>query len=101
MTKEEVEVAEPKKDAADQQDSDSDDEPSHSFDLKFITKLSGFAFILFVMLNTDVFIERVLGRMHTSLVDGRSPTMSGVFVQGLIFSVTLIGIAYAVAMEKL
>jgi hypothetical protein len=85
-------------------DSESDDEvskPPREFDLGFMAKLSFFTFIIFLMLSSDVFVERVMGHMSQCLVDGRNPSKLGILTQGLVLMASVIVMAYAITKEKI
>ena len=47
-------------------------------------------FILFILVSSDVFIDRVLSSSDNAYVEGRSCTVKGTIVQGLIISLGFI-----------
>lgn len=53
-------------------------------------KTSVFVFILFILLSSDVFIDRILSTSDNSYAEGRNCTTKGTIVQGLILSIGFI-----------
>lgn len=49
-------------------------------------KMSILVFILFIIITSDVFVEKVMGN-DKNLIDGRNVSTRGVFIQGLIMSI--------------
>ena len=86
----------------DDSDSDSDNEetistktndfPSMFRDLFSAVpwKLALIQFILFIILMSSQFSERVLSHMNSSWVDGATPTNTGTVVLGLFLTISLI-----------
>lgn len=60
-------------------------------------KLSIFLFLLFILVSSDVFVDKVLSTFN-GLTSGDQPTGSGVVVQGVIMSLSYILIN--ILMEK-
>jgi hypothetical protein len=52
-------------------------------------KISAFLFVLFVLINSDVFIDKILST-NSSYVEGRYATSSGVVIQGIVLTVCYI-----------
>ena len=47
-------------------------------------KISLFLFLTFIVINSDVFIDRVLSNKDETYASGRHPTGNGIVVQGVI-----------------
>jgi hypothetical protein len=48
-------------------------------------KLIVFVFLIFIFINTDMFIDKVLGTMFSDAVDtGRTPNTKGTMIQSLV-----------------
>jgi hypothetical protein len=54
-------------------------------------KITGFIFLLFVLLCTDVFVQRVLPSFGPTFVNGAYPSASGVLVQAALLSMGYVG----------
>lgn len=52
-------------------------------------KLFIFVFLLFVLISSDIFIDKILGKFNNA-VDHRVATSKGVFIQGLFCAVFVI-----------
>ena len=52
-----------------------------------IFKIALFIFILFIVINSDVFIDKILSSDDNTFAEGRHATAKGTFVQGLIISI--------------
>ena len=50
-------------------------------------KTSIFLLILFILLHSDVFVDRILASPDNSYVEGREVTTKGMLVQGILLSV--------------
>lgn len=50
-------------------------------------KISVLIFILFIIINSDVFIDRILSDKAGTYVEGRHPTGKGTVIQGMLLSV--------------
>lgn len=88
--------------ADDDNDGDqSDAEPKESFKLGHTAKLAGFTFLTFILLSSDVFISRVMGRSGADLVAGQYPTKKGIAVQGLLLAMGVIVFEFLICKEKL
>jgi hypothetical protein len=99
-----------RKDEDSDSDSESDDDAeddrrdaraSKGFDFVSSGKLAFYAFLVFVVLMSDVFIERVLAGSGIGLVEGRNPTKKGIVVQGVLLSLGLIALDFLISKEKL
>jgi hypothetical protein len=89
-------------DVADDEGYESEDaEPKVEFRLGHTTKLAGFIFLMFILLSSDVFISRVMGRSGVDLVAGQYPTKKGIMVQGLLLSMAVIVFEFLICKEKL
>ena len=53
-------------------------------------KLAAFIFIMFIFLNSDVFIERVLSNKDETYVEGRQVNTKGTIIQALLLSISFI-----------
>lgn len=53
-------------------------------------KTSMFIFIIFIILHSDVFVDRVLATSDNSYVEGREVTTKGILVQGILMSISFI-----------
>jgi hypothetical protein len=96
-----------------EEDSDSDDEaeqteneaedaePKTEFKLGHTVKLAGFMFLTFILLSSDVFITRVLGRSGVDLVSGQYPTKKGIAVQAVLLAMSTIIFEFLICKEKL
>ena len=62
-------------------------------------KVSAWLFILYILINSDVFIERILSDKNNTYADGRHATSAGVMLQGLILAVSYIIINSLVAAD--
>jgi hypothetical protein len=51
-----------------------------------IVKTTVFLFVLFILLHSDVFVDRVLSSSDNSYVEGRSLTTKGTIIQGVLLS---------------
>lgn len=109
-----------KKDAAaicsdDSDSSDSDDENTvdtkqkkvrhnktkHVYDFGKSCKLGCFMFIVFILIMSDVFIERVMSKSKMDLVSGRTPTKKGICVQGILIVIAIILLDFLICKEKI
>lgn len=79
----------------------SDDEPKESFKLGHTAKLAGFTFLTFILLSSDVFISRVMGRSGADLVTGQYPTKKGIAIQGMLLAMGVIIFEFLICKEKL
>jgi hypothetical protein len=100
----------PKKDddSGDESDDDAEDAGSDdsdaqlkTFDLGRSMKLSGFGFVAFILLMSDVFVLRVLGRQNYDLVSGRCPTKKGLVCIGVLLAMSLVVLDFLIVKEKL
>jgi len=55
-------------------------------------KVAIFLFILFIILSSDVFVDRVLATSCSDSVIGRQCTAKGAIIQGVLLSVGYMGI---------
>ncbi len=111
MPKKDVKKTPAADDDADESDRDSDndsdcgdDEPTRtrrSFDFTRAGKLAIFVVLLFFLLMSDVFIERVMGRINPGLIDGRIPTRRGIMVQGVLLAIGFIVFDFLITKEVL
>ena len=62
-------------------------------------KIAIFLFILFILLTSDVFIDRVLSTKDGSYTDGRNVNGKGAVAQGLLLSIGYIAINTLVSCE--
>jgi hypothetical protein len=53
-------------------------------------KTSIFLFILFILISSDVFIDRILSSPDNSYAEGRCCTTKGIVVQGILLSLGFI-----------
>ncbi len=53
-------------------------------------KLAIIQFIIFFLVMTNMFSERILSKMKNSWVDGSTPTTSGTIAIGIMLSISLI-----------
>jgi hypothetical protein len=51
-----------------------------------VFKIASFIFILFILVCSDVFVEKILSSSTNTLAKGRYPTTQGTLVQGVIVS---------------
>jgi hypothetical protein len=72
-----------------------------SFDLIHSAKLGFFVLLLFILLMSDVFIERVMAKVGVGLVDGRIPTTRGIAIQGLLLVIGLIIFDFLITKETI
>ena len=104
-------------------DDDSDDEENHKqnnkkmktknkgnkkkesvkvpFNLGYSCKHGALTFVLFILLMSDVFIERVMGKTKMNLVEGRTPTKKGICVIGLCLVMGMILLGALLSFEKI
>jgi hypothetical protein len=59
-------------------------------------KISAFLFILFLLVSSDVFIDRILSDKDDTYVSGRSVTSKGTMAQSMIVALVYIVIAVLV-----
>ena len=96
----------------DDSDDDSDDEievvttkrktPSKmALDFGNCTKLGIVTFIMFLLIMSDVFIERVLSTTKMGLVVGRIPTKKGICAQGVILVIAMTILHILISNEKI
>lgn len=78
-----------------------DAESKVEFRLGHTAKLAGFTFLIFILLSSDVFISRVMGRSGVDLVAGQYPTKKGIIVQGLLLAIAVIVFEFLICKEKL
>lgn len=64
-------------------------------------KKSIFLFIIFILISSDVFIDRVLTTKDNKYVEGRTCTPNGVFVQGMVLVIGYILIDTLVNMDHI
>lgn len=64
-------------------------------------KLGLMTFVIFVLIMSDVFVERVMGKAKLGLIDGRTPTKKGICAQGLIIVIALIILDFLISHEKI
>lgn len=83
------------------EESGSADGHSEPFKLGHTAKLAGFTFLTFILLSSDVFISRVMGRSGVGLVSGQYPTKKGIMVQGLLLALGVIVFEFLICKEKL
>ena len=62
-------------------------------------KLAVFLFIIFIIINSDVFVDKVLSTKSETFAIGRSITTKGVIAQGAIVSVCYILLSVLVENE--
>lgn len=53
-------------------------------------KVSIFLFILFIFINSDVFIDRVMRGISHKYVEGRHPTTMGIVFQGVVLCIMFV-----------
>ena len=59
-------------------------------------KVSAFMFIMFLLISSDVFIDRCLSDQDDTYVSGRTVTTKGTMAQGLMLSILYIVLAILV-----
>lgn len=57
---------------------------------QFSWKIAGLLFIVYLILNSDIFIENVLGGISQTLHDKNDPTDIGIIVSGLLMVIAYI-----------
>lgn len=85
-------------------DSESDDEPvqiikSTEFNLQKSIKMSMLLSMFFLLLMTDVFVERVLEKMNPSFVNDRKATTPGIVAQAVMLTIAVVLVDYVVSSE--
>lgn len=53
---------------------------------QFSWKIAGLLFIVYLLLNSDIFIENVLGSISSTLHDKNDPTDIGIIVSGILMT---------------
>jgi short subunit fatty acids transporter len=64
-------------------------------------KLSILMFVAFILIMSDVFVERVMAKTKMGLVLGRTPTKKGICAQGVILVLSLIVLDFLISKEKI
>ena len=85
-------------------DSESDDESvqiikSTEFNLQKSIKMSMLLSMFFLLLMTDVFVERVLEKMNPSFVNDRKATTPGIVAQAVMLTIAVVLVDYVVSSE--
>jgi uncharacterized protein YqhQ len=75
--------------------------PMRCFSLSHTCKLSFLTFVMFVLIMSDVFVERVMGKANLGLIQGRIPTKKGICAQGVILVIALIVLDFLISHEKI
>jgi hypothetical protein len=75
--------------------------PSISDNVTHSVKLGVLSFVFYILVMSDVFIERVMSKVSPQLVEGRVPTRKGICVQGVLLIIGIIIIDIMIAGEKL
>ena len=60
---------------------------------QFSYKIAALLFIFYLIINSDIFIENVLGGISSSLHVASDPTDMGVIVQGIFITLAYIGLS--------
>ena len=63
-------------------------------------KMGFLSFVLYILIMSDVFIERVMSKVSPQLVEGRVPTRKGICMQGVLLIIGIIIIDLLIAGEK-
>jgi hypothetical protein len=63
-------------------------------------KMGFLSFVLYILIMSDVFIERVMSKVSPQLVEGRVPTRKGICMQGILLIIGIIIIDLLIAGEK-
>lgn len=71
------------------------------FSMSHSCKLGLWLFVMFALVMSDVFIERVMSKTKLGLVNGRLPTTKGLCAQGLILVIALIIFDFLISHEKI
>ena len=101
-----------KKYIADESDSDSDESDSESTTLRgnkklkynefsYNCKLSIFVFVIFIIITSDVFVDRIMGKSNMGLVSGRTVTRKGLCAQGLALTISVMILSVLITSEKI
>lgn len=64
-------------------------------------KLSALTFVMFILIMSDVFIERVMAKTKLDLVTGRTPTKKGMCAQGILLAMSLMVLDFLINKEKI
>lgn len=73
--------------------------PVSTFDFMHSAKLAIFMFLVYLVVMSDVFIERVMSPVGADLVVGRIPTRKGMVIQGLLLATGLIVMDFLIGKE--
>lgn len=73
----------------------------NEYSLGHSCKLSMLMFIMFILIMSDVFIERVMSKTNLDLVTGRVPTKKGICAQGVVLVFALIVLDFLISKEKI
>lgn len=66
-----------------------------------VFKTTIFIFILFILLHSDVFVDRVLSSSDNKFVEGREVTTGGMLIQGILLSLGYILISVLIHCDYL
>lgn len=72
-----------------------------SYDFTKSCKLGILIFVLFLLVMSDVFVERVMSKSSIGLVNGRTPTKKGMCAQGIVIVIAFICLDFLVSKEKI
>ena len=75
--------------------------PKKEYKFAHSCKLSILMFVMFILIMSDVFIERVMAKTKLDLVTGRTPTKKGICAQGVTLVLALIAIDFLITKEKI
>jgi hypothetical protein len=66
-----------------------------------VFKTAAFVFILFILVSSDVFVDKILATDTNTYAEGRHPTTQGTFIQGTIVALGYIVIHSLITAEYL
>jgi hypothetical protein len=70
-------------------------------DIIHSVKLGLISFVFYILIMSDVFVERVMSKTTFGLVEGRSPTKKGICAQGVLLIIGVIIIDLLIMKEKI
>ena len=95
------EVEQDADDEADQNDDCDGMAGPRGFDMWHSLKLGMYVFVIYIILMSDVFVDRVMAKASLGLVEGRSPTAYGTAVQGVVLVIGMIIVDFLGSKEVL
>jgi hypothetical protein len=75
--------------------------PNQTRNMLNSVKLGLISFVFYILIMSDVFVERVMSKTNVGLVEGRTPTKKGICAQGILLIIGIIIIDLLITKEKI